>query len=119
MPGKKPYKTFDGGGFYLQVAPAGWRWWRFKYRFDGRENLLSLATYPYTSLKLARSKREDARNLLAQSIDPGAKRQEEKAARENTFDNIAEECLAAGCPGGKNRRLKLVTIVRCKIALRD
>ena len=110
VPGNKPYKAFDGGGLFLQVTPTGGLWWRFKYRFDGREKLLALGTYPDTSLKLARIKREEARSLLAQAIDPGVKRQEEKAARTNTFNNIAEEWLNAGCPGGKNKRLKLVTV---------
>jgi integrase len=110
VPGAKPYKTYDSGGLYLQVTPTGGRWWRFKYRYDGREKLLALGTYPDTSLKLARSKRDDARTWLAQDIDPGAKRREEKAALDNTFDNITEEWLKAGCPGGKNKRLKLVTI---------
>jgi len=110
VPGEKPYKSYDSAGLYLQVTPTGGRWWRFKYRFGGREKLLALGTYPDTSLKLARNKRDDARTLLAQDIDPGAKRREEKAALENTFDNIVEEWLKAGCPGGKNKRLKLVTI---------
>lgn len=110
VPGEKRYKSYDSGGLYLQVTPTGGRWWRFKYRFDGREKLLALGTYPDTSLKLARSKRDDARTLLAKNIDPGAKRREEKAALENTFDNIAEEWLNEGCPGGKNKPLKLVTI---------
>jgi integrase len=109
-PREKPYKSFDGGGLYLHVTPGGGRWWRLKYRFAGREKLLSLGTYPDTSLKLARSKRDDARSLLAQDIDPGARRREEKAARDNTLDNINEEWIKAGCPGGKNRQLKIVTI---------
>lgn len=109
-PAEKPYRAFDSGGLYLQVSPTGGRWWRFKYRFAGREKLLALGTYPDTSLKLARNKRDDARTLLAQDIDPAVRRDEEKAARANTFDHISEEWLEAGCPGGKNRRLKLVTV---------
>ncbi len=110
VPRKKPYKTFDGGGLYLHVTPGGGRWWRLKYRYAGREKLLSLGTYPNTSLKLARSKRDDARSLLAQNIDPGARRREEKAACDNALDNIGDEWIKEGCPGGKNKLLKIVTI---------
>ena len=47
----KPIKLFDGRGLYLQVSPRGKRWWRLKYRFHGREQLLSLGVYPEVSLK--------------------------------------------------------------------
>ncbi len=70
-PREKIFKTFDGGGLYLQTTPKGGRLWRLKYRFAGREKLLALGTYPDTSLKLARTKRENAKALLAQDIDPG------------------------------------------------
>ena len=50
-PRKKPYKLSDGGGLYLLVNPDGSRWWRLKYRVDGREKLLSLGIYPAKSLK--------------------------------------------------------------------
>ena len=109
-PREKPFKTFDGGGLYIQVTPKGGRWWRLKYRFAGREKLLSLGTYPDTSLKLARSKRDNARTLLAQNIDPGTRRREEKASRTNTLIAISHEWVKAGCPGGKNKQLKTVTV---------
>jgi len=109
-PSEKPFKTFDGGGLYIQVTPKGGRWWRLKYRYAGREKLLSLGTYPDTSLKLARSKRDDARILLAQNIDPGTRRREEKASRTNTLIAIAKEWVQAGCSGGKNKQLKTVTV---------
>ena len=51
-PRKKPYKLSDGGGLYLLVNPDGSRWWRLKYRVDGREKLLSLGIYPAKSLKV-------------------------------------------------------------------
>ena len=109
-PRDKPFKTFDGGGLYLYTTPQSGQWWRLKYRYAGREKLLSLGTYPDTSLKLARSKREDARTLLAQNIDPSTHRREQKAAQSNTLKCIAEEWVKAGCPGGKNKQLKAVTI---------
>lgn len=92
-PKQKPYKLFDGGGLYLEVAPSGGRWWRLKYRHGGRERRISLGTYPDTSLQLARRKRDDARSLLAEGKDPSAERQAEKLARADTFGSIATEWL--------------------------
>jgi integrase len=75
------------------VAPGGGRWWRFKYSLAGREKLLSLGTYPDTGLGSARQRRDDARQLVADGIDPSVKRQEAKAALANTFEGIAKEWL--------------------------
>jgi hypothetical protein len=91
---EKPIKLFDGGGLYLLVQPSGGRWWRFKYRFQGKERELSLGVYPEVSLKLARERREDARRTVAQGIDPSAERKAAKEARQVTFELIAEEWLA-------------------------
>lgn len=90
----KPIKLFDGSGLYLFVQPGGGRWWRFKYRFEGRERELSLGVYPDVPLKLARKRREEARRLVAEGIDSSAKRKEEKDTRLDTFQSIAEEWLA-------------------------
>lgn len=94
-PGTKPRKMTDEKGLFLIVTPKGGRWWRFKYRFDGKEKLLSLGTYPDVSLKEAREKRDDARRLLAQGIDPGQKRKDEKTERAeraaNSFEVVARE----------------------------
>ncbi len=56
-PGEKPVRLFDGGGLYLEVSPAGGKWWRLKHRFDGKEKRLSLGVYPGVSLKIARDGR--------------------------------------------------------------
>lgn len=100
---KRPGKHFDGEGMYLLVTPDGAKYWRFKYRFAGKEKLLALGVYPDTGLKLARTKRTKAREQLAEGKDPGALRQAEKrAARqnaENTFKAIALEW--ASKRGGK------------------
>jgi integrase len=84
---------YDGRGLYLLLSPNGSRWWRFKYRIDGREKLLSFGVYPDVPLKLARDRREAARQELASGIDPGAKRQAEKTAQGDTFEAIAREWL--------------------------
>src|ERR1700733_3515889 len=89
----KPYKLFDKRGLYLLVVPTAGRLWRFRYRHAGVEKLLSLGSYPDVPLKRAREKRDDARRLVADGIDPSAKRQAEKAAQVDTFEAIAREWL--------------------------
>lgn len=90
-PREKPYKLTDGGGLVLLINPSGSRWWRLRYRFQGREQMLSLGTYPEVGLKRAREKRDDNRRLLADGINPGAKRQAEREAVSETFEAIARE----------------------------
>ncbi len=98
-PKAKPYKLADGGGLFLLVAPAGGKWWRLKYRrpTTGKENLLSIGTYPETTLAEARAKRDEARRLLQDDIDPGQQRKAEKLAgaeqEANTFEAVALEWL--------------------------
>jgi len=97
-PKAKSYKIFDGGGLYLEVAPSGGKWWRYKYHFEGKENRLSLGTYPDTSLKEARLKHSQARKLLANGVDPSENRKAKKRASldssENSFEVVAREWLA-------------------------
>ena len=94
-PGEKAKKMFDGRGLYLEVAPSGGKWWRLKYRFEGKEKRLSLGTYPDVSLKDARERRDEARRLMANGIDPSEHRKAEKAASAertaNSFEAIARE----------------------------
>jgi len=94
-PTDKAQKLADGGGLYLLLNPSGSRWWRLKYRYGGKEKLLSLGTYPDTGLADAREKRDAARKLLASGVDPGEQRKAEKAAGEeraaNSFEAIARE----------------------------
>jgi len=76
-----PFKLFDGDGLFLLVAPSGGKWWRFKYRFDGKEKLLSLGVYPQIGLREARDKRAEARTHLAGGIDPSEVRRAQRAAQ--------------------------------------
>ena len=98
----KPLKLFDERGLFLLVTPSGGKWWRLKYRFEGKEKSLSLGTYPDTPLKLAREARDDARKMVAQGIDPSAQRQATKNARAeratNSFEVIAREWFASHGP---------------------
>jgi len=101
-PGEKTARIFDGGGLYLEVAPSGGKWWRLKYRHGGKEKRLSLGVYPDVSLKDARQRRDDARKLLANDIDPAENRKAVKAARVeragNSFEVIAREWYAKNSP---------------------
>lgn len=90
----KPYKLFDERGLYLLVDPRGGRLWRLKYRIDGREKLLSIGAYPDLSLAKARERRDKARQLLTQRIDPGARKKAERLAQVDTFESVAREWLS-------------------------
>ena len=85
-PQAKPHKMADGGGLFLLVAPTGGKWWRYSYRFDGKQKTISLGIYPDISLKDAREKHANARKLLAQGINPAEIRKAVKADVENTFE---------------------------------
>lgn len=89
-PRAKPYRLFDGGGLYLEISPAGGRWWRYKYRFNNKEKRISLGTYPDTGLKEARNKRFEARKLVAAEIDPSENRKSENQSRKNIVFNSFE-----------------------------
>jgi integrase len=93
----KAFKLSDEKGLYLLIASSGGKWWRLDYRFDGKRKTLSMGTYPETSLKEAREKRDEARKQLAQGIDPGENRKAKKAAQVaegDTFEVIAREWFA-------------------------
>lgn len=95
---EKRYKMTDGLGLFLLVHPNGGRYWRLKYRFDGKEKLLSLGTYPETSIKEARERRDVARSILTEGRDPGAVKQEQRrvaqlASDTTTFGYVAREFL--------------------------
>jgi integrase len=89
----KPYKLYDEKGLFLLVKPSGVRLWRFKYVYSGVEKLLALGVYPDVPLKRARAKRDEARRLVADAVDPSAKRKSEKSAQAQTFAAVAEEWL--------------------------
>jgi len=88
-------RLWDAQGLYMEVSPAGGRWWRLKYRFEGKEKRLSLGTFPDTSLADARANRDTARKLLAKGIDPSQHRKAEKRATvlrdTNSFAAVALE----------------------------
>lgn len=94
-PTDKTQKLFDGGGLYLELTPKGSKRWRFKYRFMGKEKLLSVGLYPEISLKVARERRDDLRRKVAEGIDPSVQRKALKDAHleksANTFEVVGRE----------------------------
>ena len=97
-PKEQQYKLYDQGGLLLLVRPTGGKFWRLKYRHNGKEQSLSLGEYPGTGLKEARGKRDAARKLLSDGKDPAYEKRLQELERAqsaaNTFGIIAEELIA-------------------------
>jgi integrase len=98
-PKEKSYKLADSGGLYIEISPSGGKWWRYKYRFDGKESRLSLGTYPDIGLKEARERHAIERKKLANGINPSASRKADKAEKAlenaNSFEVVAREWWGA------------------------
>ncbi len=94
-PKEKPYKLADGGGLYLLVNPKGARYWRYKYRYAGKEKTLALGVYPEVSLKEARDAHQEARKALRRGIDPGEQRKIDRLTRHlaaaESFEAVGRE----------------------------
>lgn len=97
-PSEKPYKLADAGGLFLLVSTTGNRSWRLKYRFGGKEKLLTFGAYPDVSLIKARELRETAKATLRDGRDPAVEKKQAAAARTlasaNTFEACAREWYA-------------------------
>jgi len=102
QPRDKSFKVFDERGLFLIVTPGGGKWWRFKYRCDGKEGQISLGVYPDVSLKFARKQRDDAREKVAAGIDPSEHRKAQKQSqtdrRASSFEVVAREWLEKYSP---------------------
>jgi integrase len=100
-PRVKAFRLFDERGMYLEISPSGGKLWRLKYRIDGKEKRLALGVYPDVGLKEARAKRDAARKLLADGVDPGQNRKALKLARvactTNSFEVVTREWLGKYC----------------------
>jgi integrase len=109
---EKAYSLNDSGGLYLWITPPGGRLWRWAYRFDRKEKLMSFGKYPEVSLVLARERHAEARKLLATGLDPMAQRKAakaaEKAAIENSFQSIASLWLEHWQDGKSQRHVEYV-----------
>ncbi|CNI08915.1 TPA: tyrosine-type recombinase/integrase [Yersinia enterocolitica] len=88
------YSLIDGDGMSLLIKPNGSKYWRFRFRFGGKQHLMAFGVYPETSLADARQKREEARRLVAAGIDPREHKRavkEEKVKEAITFESVARE----------------------------
>lgn len=108
----KAFRLYDSAGLYLEVTPSGAKYWRFKYRYANKEKRLALGVYPEIGLKLARQRRDSARQLLNSGIDPSVERRAQKMSRNaaagNSFEVIAREWL-------ESRRAKWVPAHAVKV----
>lgn len=116
-PSDKPRRLYDERGLYLEVRATSdgnaAKWWRLKYRFDGKEKLLSLGTYPDVSPAQARERRDQAREQVARGIDPGQARKDAKASRAmallRTVEAISRAWLKDKTSGWKPGTLDAIT----------
>jgi integrase len=102
-PREKAYKLADGAGLYLEVVPSGSRYWRMKYRFNGKEKRIAFGVYPAVSLAQARALRDEAKKKLAEGIDPSFAKKEEKLVRDVQL-NITFQAVALEWHGTKVSR---------------
>lgn len=112
-PLEKQQKISDGGGLYLLIHPNGGKYWQMAYRFEGKQKTLSLGIYPEVGLAQARDRRDEARKLLANEIDPSAVKQAKKASgillSENSFEIVAREWFIRHAPNWKeNHSSKII-----------
>lgn len=94
----KEYSLVDGDGMFLLIHPNGSKYWRFRFRFGGKQHLMAFGVYPETSLADARQKREEARRLVAAGVDPREHRRavkEEQAKEVITFESVARDWHAS------------------------
>ncbi len=109
-PTDKAKKISDGAGLILHVTPAGGKYWRFNYRYDGKQKTLSFGVYPQISLSEARKKRLEAKQQLSEGIDPGfakqAIKQQKEALEALLFENIARQWWASQLPRWKDTHAK-------------
>jgi Arm DNA-binding domain len=94
---RKDYKRSDSGGLFMLITTTRLKLWPYAYNFDSKQKLLALGQYPVISLADARIKRDDAKKLLSEGIDPSVNRKEERRnarmARANTFEAVAKELM--------------------------
>lgn len=91
------YKLTDGNGLHLLIKTGGSKLWRFRYQFGGKEKMISFGAYPDVTLAAARTRRDDARKLIADGKDPSQERRGDKLAAvlasKNTFGVVAAEYI--------------------------
>lgn len=111
-PDGKGNRLFDGGGLYLELRPSGARLWRLKYRFAGKEQLMSIGSYPDVTSAQARVRRSEVKSLLDKGVDPAALRRQEKLTRgiemATTFQSVATEWIERFSPNWAHSHTRMV-----------
>ncbi len=116
-PSEKAVKLTDGFGLYLLVHPNGSKYWQLGYRFDGKQKVFSIGVYPAVSLADARQRRDEAKRLLAQGIDPNAKKQadekvlQEKRDKTRSFRVVAKSWFATKTKWSEDYADTVVSVV--------
>jgi Arm DNA-binding domain len=109
------FKLTDSDGLHLLVLPNGGRYWRMNYRFNGKHKTLASGVWPDVNLADARTKRDVARRLIANGIDPAEKAKQDKVAASvaaaNTFEAVADELLAKTERTGHGFRAMTATLL--------
>ncbi|EAX5860273.1 integrase arm-type DNA-binding domain-containing protein [Salmonella enterica] len=110
-PDEKPYKLADSGNMFLLVHPNGSRYWRLRYRFQGKERTLALGVYPDVSLSDAREKRDAARKLIAEGIDPCEQKRANKSLPDTaqTFETVARQWYRSNKKWSESHSEKVLT----------
>jgi hypothetical protein len=88
-PKGKPYKVGDANGLYIYVSKTGNKYWRQKYRINGKEKVLTHGEYPFVPLQQARNLRDTARGQIKQGVDPSIEKRAEKVSKLNNFESVA------------------------------
>lgn len=109
-PSGKVERFYDTLGLYLELSKAGGKLWRWKYRFEGREKRLSFGSWPNVSLKEAREKRDRARKILHEGVDPGLENKKRAVVPSGgrTFESVAREWVAGRLPVWSQRHAQTV-----------
>jgi hypothetical protein len=114
-PQNKPYRLKDDGGLYMEVRQTGKKVWRMRYWIKGKENILTFGDYPTVRLKDARAKRDEARRLLADDIDPAVQRDTIKMqSDQKTFSGLAIEFYEFKKQGFTNEKSRYALEMRIK-----
>jgi integrase len=110
-PQEKEYTLVDGDGMFLLIHPNGSKYWRFRFRFGGKQHLMAFGVYPETSLADARQKREEARRLVAAGVDPREHKRavkEEQAKEVITFELVARDWHASNQKWSKSHSARVL-----------
>lgn len=108
-PSGKTERFYEQNGLYLKLSKAGGKLWRWKYRFEGKEKRLALGVYPDVTLAQARAKRDEARKVLKNGVDPGSQNRKKAVHTQGrTFESVAREWVDSRLPVWSQRPAETV-----------